>query len=454
MALHMSYEKQQAINRLCEQFRKYNFIDPSDCEKLGVKRGLRNADNTGVLAGLTLICDVVGYDMVDGVKTPAEGKLYYRGIDLEDFVQGILAQDRYGFEELSYLLLFGILPTARQLEGFCDTLADFRDLPPYFVEDMIMKAPSPNVMNKLARSILAMYSYDDNADDVSMENVMRQCIELIACTPTIITNAYQVKRRQYDKKSMYFHMPKRGMSTAQTIMRTIRPDKRFTEEEAKLLDLCMILMAEHGGGNNSTFACRVLSSSGTDTYAAISAAVGSLKGFRHGGANIKVEEMLEYMKEGIADYGDDGQIKDFLAKLIRREAGDKSGLIYGIGHAVYTKSDPRAQILKTHAEKLAVEKGFGDDLRLLQKVEELTPVVFGELKGIDKNLCANVDLYSGLVFKTLGIPEDLFTPLFAASRMPGWCAHRLEELMFGGRIMRPAYKALSEKRAYVPIENR
>ncbi|MBO1680671.1 citrate synthase [Bittarella massiliensis (ex Durand et al. 2017)] len=454
MGYNVSGSKQKAINILCDEFRKYNFIDPEDCEKLGVKRGLRNADNTGVLAGLTLICDVVGYEMIDGVKTATPGKLLYRGIDLDEFVAGVIESGRYGFEELSWLLLFGKLPTQQQLDFFNDVLADFRALPPGFAEDMIMKAPSPDVMNKLARSILAMYSYDDEAEDLSIGNVMRQCIEIIAGTPTIITNAYQVKRRNYDHKSMYFHLPKREHSTAQTILRTVRPDKRFTEEEAHLLDLCLILHAEHGGGNNSAFACRVLSSSLTDTYSALASAVGSLKGPRHGGANLKVTQMLEGMKEAIPHPASEQDVKDYLRRLLRREAGDRSGLIYGIGHAVYTVSDPRAQILKRYAEHLAVEKGFGEDLHLLQMVEKLAPQVFVEEKGVDKNLCANVDLYSGLVYRTLGIPEELFTPLFAVARMPGWCAHRMEELMFGGRIIRPAYKNLTAKQSYVPINQR
>lgn len=418
MGYNVSGSKQKAINILCDEFRKYNFIDPEDCEKLGVKRGLRNADNTGVLAGLTLICDVVGYEMIDGVKTATPGKLLYRGIDLDEFVAGVIESGRYGFEELSWLLLFGKLPTQQQLDFFNDVLADFRALPPGFAEDMIMKAPSPDVMNKLARSILAMYSYDDEAEDLSMGNVMRQCIEIIAGTPTIITNAYQVKRRNYDHKSMYFHLPKREHSTAQTILRTVRPDKRFTEEEAHLLDLCLILHAEHGG------------------------------------ANLKVTQMLEGMKEAISHPASEQDVKDYLRRLLRREAGDRSGLIYGIGHAVYTVSDPRAQILKRYAEHLAVEKGFGEDLHLLQMVEKLAPQVFAEEKGVDKNLCANVDLYSGLVYRTLGIPEELFTPLFAVARMPGWCAHRMEELMFGGRIIRPAYKNLTAKQSYVPINQR
>lgn len=324
-----------------------------------------------------------------------------------------MADDRFGFEETAWLLLFGELPTAERLKGFGSLLSSCRDLPEYFAEDMIIKAPSPNIMNKMARSVMALYSYDDNPEDLSTENVLRQSIELIAMLPTIMVYAYQVKRRHYDHESMYFHPMVPGLSTSETILHSLRADSVYTDREAKLLDLCLMLHAEHGGGNNSTFAARVLSSSGTDTYSAIAAAIGSLKGPKHGGANIKVARMMEAIKAGVKDWEDDEEIAAFLKKIIRKEEGDGSGLIYGMGHAVYTLSDPRAILLKKYAYDLAEEKGFGPEFRLVEAVERLTPQVFLEEKGNDKAMCANVDMYSGLVYRALGIPEDLFTPLFA-----------------------------------------
>lgn len=442
------------LTSLCEEFRKNNRIDPAKFEQYEVKRGLRNADGSGVVAGLTLICNVHGYVINEGEKSPVEGRLVYRGIDIQDIVSGCAKEKRFGYEETAWLLLFGTLPTAGQLDMFCEVLSECRELPPYFAEDMIIKAPSPNIMNKLAHSVIALYSYDDHADDISMENVLRQSIELIAMLPTIMAYAYQVKRRHYDKESMFFHPMISGLGTAETILRTIRADTEYTIEEARLLDLCLMLHAEHGGGNNSTFAARVLSSSGTDTYSAIAAAIGSLKGPRHGGANIKVMEMLEYIKAGVRDWNDEDEIAAFLTRLINREVGDRSGLVYGMGHAIYTLSDPRAVILKEAAYGLADKKGLGDEFRLLEKVEKLTPGVFAAVKGVDKAICANVDLYSGLVYRTLGISEDLFTPLFAVARMAGWCAHRIEEILTGGRIIRPAYKALALPQEYLPRDQR
>ena len=438
---------------LCDEYKKHNYIDPETSEKLGVKRGLRNADGTGVLAGLTNICDVIGYERKDGEKVPMRGKLIYRGIDVEDLVEASFDEDRYIFEEVIWLLLFGSLPTPGELEGFKALLEEMRDLPENFIEDMIMKAPSPNIMNKLARGVLALYSYDAMAEDKSLENVIRQSVRLIACLPTIMVNAWQVKRRAYDKKSMFFHQQTPGMSTAEHILSTYRADRQFTKEEAKLLDLCLVLHADHGGGNNSTFACRVLSSSGTDTYAAISAAIGSLKGPKHGGANHEVMNMLDDIKRGVQNYRDDDEVFEYLRRILRKQAGNGSGLIYGLGHAVYTLSDPRAVILRKHAETLAHERGLGDEFTLLNAVERLGPVVFAEEKG-SKEVCANVDLYSGLIYKLLGISEDLFTPLFAISRIPGWCAHRAEEIIFANRIMRPAYKYLGVKQKYTPLTTR
>ena len=419
-----------------------------------MKRGLRNPDGTGVLAGLTNVCDVVGYEKAaDGAIMPIPGKLVYRGINIEEIVREAYDHDRFVFEEVIWLLLFGSLPTAFELAQFQEILASHRELPEGFAEDMIMKAPSPNIMNKLARSVLALYSYDENPEDLSLENLLEQSISLIASLPTIMVNAYQVKRRVYDRQSMYFHMPTPGQSTAEHILATYRADQKFIHEEAKLLDLCLLVHADHGGGNNSAFTCRVLSSSGTDTYSAISAAIGSLKGPKHGGANLKVMEQLEQIKAGVQNHGDEEEVREFLRRIIRRQEGDGSGLIYGMGHAVYTVSDPRAVVLRQKAESLAVEKGFEDDFRMLCLVEKLGPEVFAEEKG-SKTVCANVDLYSGLIYKMLGISPDLYTPLFAISRIPGWCAHRIEEVVFANRIIRPAYKYLGVRQKYKSLEER
>ena len=441
----------EALKPYCDDCRRQLTIPEDAYKQYDVKRGLRNADGTGVLAGVTRICNVHGYVMEAHERRPAEGRLFYRGIDIRDLIEGCTAEDRFGFEEVVWLLLFGYLPTAEQLSGFTRLLEQHRELPEGFIEDMIIKAPSPNIMNKLARSVLALYSYDELAEDMSLENIVRQSIELIARVSTIMVNAYQVKKRYYDHQSLFFHTPIDGMSFSENILSTMRLDRRFTREEAKLLDICLILHAEHGGGNNSTFACRVLSSSGTDTYAAISAAIGGLKGPRHGGANIKVMQMLEGMKAAVKDSGDDEEIAAYLRKLLAGEAGDRSGLIYGMGHAVYTKSDPRAGILKTHAEKMAVSSGFAEEFRLLSAVERLAPAMLGGKKGGADAVCANVDLYSGLVYKMLGIPDELFTPLFAVARMAGWCAHRIEEVMTCRRIVRPAYKTIQETASYVPL---
>lgn len=446
-------EQTSSIAYLCEEYLKNNFIDPEECERLGVKRGLRNPDGTGVLAGLTNVCDVVGYEMVNGVRTPSDGKLIYRGIDVERIVQAAYEEDRFMFEEVIWLLLFGSLPTKSQLARFGHTLEQFRELPENFVEDMIMKAPSPNIMNKMARSVLALYSYDDNPDELTLPNIMRQSIALIASMPSVAVNAYQVKKRVYDKQSMYLHLPVPGQSTAEHILSTYRADQHFTREEAKLLDLCLVLHADHGGGNNSTFACRVLSSTGTDTYSAVAAAIGSLKGPRHGGANHKVMQQLDVLKAMVADVHDDDAVLAALEKVLNRQAGDGTGLIYGLGHAVYTKSDPRAVILRKRAKHLAMEKGLQQEYDLLCAVERLGPVAMARVKKA-KGVCANVDLYSGFIYRMLGISEDLFTPLFAISRVPGWCAHRVEEVMFANRIMRPAYKYLGHGQEYLPLEQR
>ena len=444
----------EAISLLCRELQDNNYINIADYAKYGVKRGLRNADGTGVMAGLTKICSVEGYYVDDGEKVPKDGHLYYRGIDVNDIVSACESENRFGFEEVIWLLLFGSLPTANQLERFNAKLSSMRELPDSFIEDMIMKAPSNNIMNKLARSVLALYSYDDNPDDTSVENVLNQSLRLIAQLPSIMSYAYQVKRRHYYHKSMYIHPPKPNQHTAEVILNSIRSDKKFTDAEAKLLDTCLILHAEHGGGNNSTFATRVLSSSGTDTYAAIAAGIGSLKGPKHGGANIKVSEMIGYFKENCRDITDEGQVADYLTKIMKKEGGDGSGLVYGMGHAVYTLSDPRAVILRGKAADFVMGTQLEAEYRLLTLIERLTPELFTKVTGKQKPMCANFDLYSGLIYRILNIPADLYTPLFATARMAGWCAHRMEELYTGGRIIRPAYKSLSAHIPYVPISER
>ncbi len=442
------------LTELCNELVEYSSVKPEYFDRFEVKRGLRNRDGSGVMAGLTKVCSVDGYYIEDGERKPVEGRLKYRGIDINDIVDGCVKDNRFGYEETAWLLLFGHLPTETQLKRFNEILGECRELPEDFIEDMIMKAPSPNIMNKLERSVLSLYSYDDNPDDISIENVLRQSIQLIAQLPTIMTYAYQVKRRYYLKKSMYLHPVKPELSTAQTILYNTRSNRQFTDEEAKLLDICLILHAEHGGGNNSAFATRVLSSSGTDTYAAISSGIGALKGPRHGGANLKVAEMMRFLKEEVKDITSEAQVTEFLRKVINKQAGDRSGLVYGMGHAVYTLSDPRQIILKREAEKLAIEKGFGDEFKALELIEKLTPEIFASEKNNTKKICANVDLYSGLIYQMLGIPEDLYTPLFAIARIAGWSAHRIEELISGNRVIRPAYKNIAAPKEYASIDER
>ncbi|RKJ42191.1 citrate synthase [Acutalibacter sp. 1XD8-33] len=442
------------IQELCAEYRRNNAISREEYQLHGVKRGLRNADGTGVMAGLTHVCNVHGYLINDGDKVPDKGRLTYRGIDIEDIVGGCQKEGRFAFEEVAWLLIFGKLPDQRQYKRMCDLLYDNRELPEYFPEDMILKAPSRDVMNKLARSVMALYSYDDSPEDPSLENNMRQGISLIARMPSIMAYSYQVKRRHFDKESMFFHPYEPGHCTAEAILNALRPDRQFTREEAELLDLCMVLHAEHGGGNNSTFTTRVLTSAGTDIYSAIGAAVGSLKGYRHGGANHRVRMMMEEIMENVGDWADEEEVSRYLEKILRGEAGDGSGLIYGMGHAIYTLSDPRAVILKSKAQALAREKGYDKKLALYELVEKLSPGAFLKATGNEKVISANVDFYSGLVYEMLGIPEDLFTPMFAVSRITGWCAHRIEELTTGGRIMRPAYRALPVKQRYVPLSER
>ena len=428
------------LKTLCDAYRENNFINPEMSEQLGVKRGLRNSDGTGVLAGLTNICNVIGYETKDGKVIPAPGRLIYRGIDLMDLVDIAVSEDRFIFESVVWLLLFGTMPDEDQLERFMNMIDEHRELPDGFAETMIMSAPSPNVMNKMARSVLAMYSYDENAEDTSLENIMKQSINLISQLPTMMVYAYQTQRHAFRHQSLYFHYPVSHLSTAEHILATYRPDQKFTHEEAKLLDLCLLVHADHGGGNNSTFTNRVLSSTGTDTYSAIASAIGALKGPKHGGANVKAMEMADQMMKELDNPNDEEQVREYLRKILRKEAGDGSGLIYGVGHAVYTLSDPRAQILKKYSRHLAFQRGLGELYTLLVLIERVAPGVFYEEKGLRKNVCANMDLFSGLVYRILGIDEELYTPIFAIARVAGWCAHRMEEVEFSNRIIRPAYK--------------
>ena len=443
------------MQNLCDNLKEYSKIDQSLYTKFHVKRGLRRSDGTGVLAGITNICNVHGYVVNEGEKESIPGELFYRGYNIYDLVRGAEKENRFGFEETAYLLLFGNLPTADELEAFNHYLSMHRELPSGFVVDMMMKAPSKNIMNKLARSILSLYSYNDaDCEDTSIESELRTAISLIAKMPILMVNAYQVKRKHFDNQTLFMHPLRPDEKTAETILSMLRPDRQYTEEEARLLDTMLMLHAEHGGGNNSTFTCRVLTSSGTDAYSAYSSAVCALKGPKHGGANLKVSAQLEDFKANIQHWENEGEVADYIRKILRKEAGDRSGLVYGMGHAVYTLSDPRAVILKKKAFHLAKGKEIEREFLLLDTIERLTPILMKEERGIEKAVCANVDMYSGLVYRMLQIPEDLYTPLFAVSRMAGWSAHRMEELMTGGRIIRPAYKALPKKQHYVPITER
>ena len=418
-----------------------------------VKRGLRNSDGTGVPVGVTRVGSVLGYMIEDGVRVPVPGQLYYRGIELNEIVEAHRKAGTFGFEEVAFLLLMGFLPSQWELDRFNEIMNRARKLPPGFTEDMIMKNPSRNIMNKLARSVLSLYSYNDNPDDISLDNILLQSVRLVGAFPSIVANAYSVKRHYFGGGSLHIHFPVEGLSTAENFLRMIRPNTKYTEEEAHLLDMMLMVHAEHGGGNNSTFVCRALSSSGTDTYSAIAGAVGSLKGPLHGGANAKVMEQFRTVKANV-DPKDDASIKDFLYKILNKEAGDKSGKIYGLGHAVYTISDPRAVLLKKYARHMAEIKGYDEDFQLLEKIEELGIPMIQNKTGSDMPMCANVDMYSGLVYTMLGIPEDVFTPLFASARIAGWCANRIEEVLTCHRIMRPAYRAMVKRVHYEPMSAR
>ena len=423
--------------------------------KNNVKRGLRNSNGTGVVVGLTKIGDVRGYEVDSaGNKIPVDGKLFYRGYNIEDIVGNCIKEDRFGFEEITFLLIFGTLPSRSELEAFKKMLGAKRELPNGFARDMILTAPSNNIMNKLARSVLALYCYDDNPDDTSIPNVLRQSINLIGYFPALIAYAYQAKASFYDNMSLHLHNPIPELSTSENILRMIRPMGEYMDIEAKLLDLSMILHAEHGGGNNSTFTTHLISSTGTDTYSAISAAIGSLKGPKHGGANIAVINMIADIKAHVPDFNNRGKLDDYLVKILKKEANDKTGLVYGMGHAIYTLSDPRAKLLKSMSKKLAENKNLVDDFLLCDYIERRTPQLYAEVTGIEKPMPANVDLYSGFVYDALDIPVTIATPLFATARLSGWCAHRIEELVAGGKLMRPAYNSVQQPREYINIKDR
>ena len=439
----------------CVENAKEAYVIPSEAfDNYRVKRGLREKDGTGVIAGVTALGNAHGYMIYENERVADEGVLEYRGMNMVDLIEGFTSDKRFGFEECIYLLLFGKLPTQSELDDFVALLSYSRHLPPKFSEDILMKAPSRSIMNKMAMGVLALYAYDSNPDDTSLENVLRQCIEIIARLPVIAAHSYAVYRSNFYNKSLNLNTPRDGLCTAENFLRVLRSTKTYTEEEARLLDLCMVIQAEHGGGNNSTFSCRVLSSSGTDTYSAISAAIGSLKGPLHGGANIKVQEMFDCVKENISDIRDDEEISAFLLKILKGEACDGLGKIYGMGHAIYTKSDPRAVMLKKYAKDLAYKTGYGDDYTLLESIERVTPDLFHRFKGTNKPMCANVDLYSGLVYRMLGIPTEMYTPLFAIARVAGWCAHRIEEAQTAKKIVRPGYKCIAKHQIYVPMSER
>ena len=454
MTIQPDYVKEELLHELSESFRMHNQLPPDLFTRYRIKRGLRNADGTGVLVGASHLGNVHGYIVNEGEREPIEGRLTYRGYNVYDLIHGLEQENRFGFEEIGYLLMCGKLPSRRQLAEFQHTIGLERALPDNFTEDMIMRAPSRDIMNKLASATLALYSYDTNPDETTVENIMRQGISLMAKFPVIISHAYQAKRRYFDNDSMFLHVPDSNRSTAENILHLIRPTGEFNDDEAKLLDRCLILHAEHGGGNNSSFTVRVTSSSGTDTYSAIAAAVSSLKGPRHGGANLRVVKQFEEMKENIHNWKDETEVGNYLRKILNKEAGDGSGLIYGMGHAIYTLSDPRAVALKKAARPLAEKTGYSDEMDLIELVEKLTPDVFAEIKGSDKPMCANVDMYSGFVYKMLGLPKSLYTPLFATARIVGWMAHRLEEVTTGGKIIRPAYKPVAKGVEYVAIDER
>jgi len=446
--------EEKMVNELSIKAEKTSFINPELFSKYNVKRGLRDLDGKGVLVGLTEIGEVHSYILDEDEMIPVPGRLNYRGIDIRDIVDGFIGDDRYGFEETCYLLLFGNLPDKNSLKEFEKLLVLNQTLPEDFARGMIMSSPSKDIMNVLARNVLDLYSFDDDADNTSIKNVLKQCLRLIACFPSLAVYGYQAFSHYHGNQSLYIHSPRPDLSIAENILYMLRPDSKFTKLEAKLLDLALVLHAEHGGGNNSSFVTHVVTSTGTDTYAVMAAALGALKGPKHGGANIKVVQMFEDMKENLKDWKDPEEIRSFLTKIIKKEAFDKSGLIYGMGHAVYSISDPRAVIFKEYVAQLAKEKGLEDEYNLYAKVEEMAPEIIGKGNTMRKIVSANVDFYSGFVYRMLGIPDEMFTPIFAISRIAGWSAHRIEEIVNAGKIIRPAYKSVAKRRDYTAMDER
>ena len=428
-------------------------IDQNLYEEYDVKRGLRDSNGRGVLTGLTEVSDVMGFKVQDGVRLPIPGELYFQGYEVQELVNGF-RNNKYGFEETTFLLLFGKLPTEKQLEDFVATLEELRELPGSFNRDVIMKAPSKDMMNVLQKCVLTLYSYDPDPNDISIKNVLTQCLRLIAQFPVMASYGYQAYRHYYQDKSLVIHRPKKGLSTAENILRLLRTDGKYTDLEAKVLDVCLVIHAEHGGGNNSTFTTHVLSSTGTDTYSAVAASLGSLKGPRHGGANLKVQQMFNDLKENVKDWENEDEISEYLQALLDKQAFDKSGLIYGMGHAVYSESDPRAVILKKYARMLSEEKGLEEEFALYDRVERIASELIGIQRRTFKAVSANVDFYSGFVYTMLKLPIEIFTPIFAISRISGWSAHRIEELVNNGKIIRPAYKFVGTHKEYTPIEKR
>lgn len=442
------------IEHLAALSTKNSNIDPALYGTYQVKRGLRDLDGKGVVTGLTEISTIHASETVDGKEQPAEGRLYYRGISVNDLVSGFTKENRFGFEETTYLLLFGELPTRQKLDDFSRLLSDYRTLPTNFVRDVIMKAPNEDIMNSLARSILTLYSYDKNANDLSIPNVLRQCLQLTACLPLLAVYAYAAYRHIAKGKSLFIHRPKPELSTAENFLRLLRSDKSFTPLEAKLLDLALVLHAEHGGGNNSTFTTHVVTSSGTDTYSSMAASLCSLKGPKHGGANIKTRAMFHDLKKNVHNWNNDKEIIDYLTRLLNKEAFDGAGLIYGMGHAVYSLSDPRAVLFESFVGALAEEKGKDKEFKLYQRVAALATEVIAEKRKIYKGVSPNIDFYSGFAYDMLNVPPELFTPIFATARIAGWSAHRLEELIGAGKIIRPAYKSVAQSRDYIPLSER
>ncbi len=440
-----------SLSKLCEQASS---VDPELYTKYDVKRGLRDLNGRGVLVGLTEISDVNATKLVDGKLVPCDGELYYRGVNVRDLVNGIPSDSHFGYEECAYLLLTGNLPDREAFSEFCKMLAGYRTLPTSFVRDIIMKAPSRDMMNTLARSVLTMYSYDERDDDLSPENVLRQCLQLIALFPLLSVYGYQAYKHYHDNESLFIHVPEARYSTAETILHLLRADGKFSPLEAKLLDIALILHAEHGGGNNSTFTTHLVSSSGTDTYSAIAAAIGSLKGPKHGGANLKVVRMFDDMEKKLSDWTDEEAVGNYLRGLLHKEEFDKAGLIYGMGHAVYSLSDPRAQIFRSYVERLANEKNRQKEFGLYKLVERLAPEIISKERKIYKGVSPNIDFYSGFCYRMLGLPEELYTPIFAIARIAGWSAHRIDEVISGGKIMRPAYKYVGTHRDYIPMDKR